>query len=91
MAVERDGALPGGSILSPLRSHDIVVSGVGSIDPVACDHFARRAVRVLGLEQFDLSLERGSHHGYPDSMRTKGLLNHSEGCCSLSADSCDTR
>ena len=35
----------------------------------ACYHLARRGVRVLGLEQFDLPHGRGSHHGHSRMIR----------------------
>lgn len=35
----------------------------------ACYHLAKRGVRVLGLEQYDLPHERGSHHGHSRMIR----------------------
>lgn len=35
----------------------------------ACCHLARRGARVLGLEQFTLPHERGSHHGHSRMIR----------------------
>lgn len=35
----------------------------------ACFHLARRGMRVLGVEQFDLPHEHGSHHGHSRMIR----------------------
>src|SRR3954469_4024914 len=43
---------------------DVIVVGVGGMGSAACYHLARRGVRVLGLEQFDIPHQRGSSHGY---------------------------
>jgi sarcosine oxidase len=42
---------------------DVIVIGVGTFGAAACDCLARRGVRVLGLEQFTIPHNRGSHHG----------------------------
>lgn len=42
---------------------DVIVIGVGAMGSSACYHLARRGVRVLGLEQFDIPHDRGSSHG----------------------------
>ena len=49
---------PGGG-----TSFDVIVIGVGSMGASACYHLARRGYRVLGLEQFEIPHERGSHGG----------------------------
>ena len=43
---------------------DVIVVGVGAMGAAACWEFAKRGVRVLGLEQFDIPHNRGSSHGY---------------------------
>ena len=43
--------------------YDVIVVGVGAMGSSACYHLARRGVRVLGLEQFDIPHNRGSSHG----------------------------
>ena len=53
----------------PLKSYDVIVAGVGSMGSAACYHLARRGVRVVGIEQFDLPHARGSHHGYSRMIR----------------------
>jgi sarcosine oxidase len=42
---------------------DAIVIGVGSMGSSACYHLAKRGYKVLGLEQFDISHELGSHAG----------------------------
>lgn len=42
---------------------DVIVLGVGGMGSAACYHLARRGLRVLGLEQFDIAHEQGSSHG----------------------------
>jgi len=44
-------------------SYDAIVVGVGGMGSAAVYHLARRGVRVLGLEQFDIPHDRGSSHG----------------------------
>jgi len=43
---------------------DVIVIGVGAMGAAACYHAARRGLRVLGLEQFDIPHTRGSSHGF---------------------------
>lgn len=49
--------------------YDVIVAGTGSMGAAACLHLARRGARVLGLEQFGLPHERGSHHGHSRMIR----------------------
>src|ERR1051326_3280543 len=44
-------------------SFDAIVIGVGSMGSSACYHLAKRGYKVLGLEQFDITHEYGSHAG----------------------------
>jgi sarcosine oxidase len=44
-------------------SFDVIVLGVGSMGSSACYHLARQGYKVLGLEQFDIPHEQGSHAG----------------------------
>lgn len=46
-----------------MKTFDVIVLGVGGMGSATCYHLARRGVRVLGLEQFDLGHPRGSSHG----------------------------
>ncbi len=43
--------------------HDAIVIGVGTFGAAACESLARRGADVLGLEQFTIAHNRGSHHG----------------------------
>ncbi|MEM1257138.1 MAG: N-methyl-L-tryptophan oxidase [Bacteroidota bacterium] len=47
-----------------INSHyDVIVIGVGSMGSSACYHLAKQGFKVLGLEQFDITHELGSHAG----------------------------
>lgn len=43
--------------------YDAIVIGLGAMGSAAVYHLARRGLRTLGLEQFDIPHERGSSHG----------------------------
>src|SRR4030095_1872289 len=47
----------------PVETYDVIVVGVGGMGSATVSHLARRGVRVLGLEQYDIPHERGSSHG----------------------------
>src|SRR5690348_7632771 len=47
----------------PANSFDVIVIGVGSMGSSACYHLAKKGYTVLGLEQFSISHEFGSHAG----------------------------
>ncbi|MCS6866357.1 MAG: N-methyl-L-tryptophan oxidase [Gemmataceae bacterium] len=49
---------------------DVIVVGVGGMGSAACYELARRGLRVLGLEQFELVHSRGSSHGQTRIIRT---------------------
>ena len=53
------------------ETYDLVVVGLGALGSSTAWHAARRGLRVLGLEQFELGHERGASH---DSSR---ILRHS--------------
>ncbi len=44
-------------------NYDVIVLGVGSMGSSACYHLAKQGYKVLGLEQFDIPHELGSHAG----------------------------
>ncbi len=49
---------------SPLQGkYDVIVLGVGSMGSSTCYQLAKRGFKVLGLEQFDIPHELGSHAG----------------------------
>jgi sarcosine oxidase len=56
---------------------DVIVVGVGGMGSAACYHLARRGVRVLGLEQFDIPHTKGSSHGFSRMIRT-AYYEHSD-------------
>lgn len=56
-------------------SFDIIVIGVGSMGSAACYYLAKRGYKVLGLEQFDISHEFGSHAGQSRIIR-KAYFEH---------------
>lgn len=43
--------------------YDVIVIGVGSMGSSTCYHLAKQGYKVLGLEQFDITHELGSHAG----------------------------
>src|SRR4051794_9212492 len=49
---------------------DVIVIGVGAMGSAACFHLARRGVRVLGIEQFEIAHDRGSSHGESRMIRS---------------------
>src|SRR5689334_21265897 len=56
---------------------DVIVVGVGSMGSAACYYLAKRGVRVLGLEQFSIPHERGSHTGQSRIIR-KAYFEHAD-------------
>ena len=55
--------------------YDAIVIGVGSMGSSACWFLASRGYKVLGLEQFDISHEHGSHAGQSRIIR-KAYFEH---------------
>jgi sarcosine oxidase len=45
------------------RRYDVIVVGVGGMGSAACYHLAKRGLRTLGLERFDIPHMMGSSHG----------------------------
>lgn len=52
-----------------MNTFEIIVIGVGAMGSATCHELARRGVRVLGLEQFDIPHTRGSSHGLSRMIR----------------------
>ncbi|HCZ34909.1 MAG TPA: N-methyl-L-tryptophan oxidase, partial [Cytophagales bacterium] len=46
-----------------MASYDVIVIGVGSMGSAACYYLAKSGVKVLGIEQFSIPHENGSHAG----------------------------
>lgn len=55
--------------------YDVIVIGVGSMGSAACYELAARGCRVLGLEQFNIPHEQGSHTGQSRIIR-KAYFEH---------------
>src|ERR1700722_18976606 len=51
------------------KAYDVIVVGVGTMGAAACYHLARRGVRVLGLEKFDVPHDHGAGHGFSRMIR----------------------
>jgi sarcosine oxidase len=56
-------------------SFDVIVIGVGSMGSSTCYFLAKRGYKVLGLEQFDIPHELGSHTGQSRIIR-KAYFEH---------------
>jgi sarcosine oxidase len=50
-------------------NYDVIVLGVGSMGSSTCYHLAKQGYKVLGLEQFDIPHELGSHAGQSRMIR----------------------
>lgn len=46
-----------------MSTFDVIVAGVGAMGAQTCWHLARRGVRVLGLDRYDIPNAMGSSHG----------------------------
>src|SRR5215218_4772499 len=57
------------------QTYDVIVLGVGGFGSGALDHLARRGVRVLGIDRFDVAHDRGSSHGETRIIR-KAYFEH---------------
>ncbi|HMK18429.1 MAG TPA: N-methyl-L-tryptophan oxidase [Chitinophagaceae bacterium] len=56
-------------------SFDVIVIGVGSMGSATCYYLSKRGYKVLGLEQFDITHELGSHAGQSRIIR-KAYFEH---------------
>lgn len=54
---------------------DVIVIGIGSMGSATCWHLADRGYKVLGLEQFNIAHENGSHTGQSRIIR-KAYFEH---------------
>ena len=61
----------------PSNKYDIIIIGVGFMGAAACWFLAKRGYKVLGLEQFDIPNEQGSHAGQTRIIR-KAYFEHSD-------------
>lgn len=46
-----------------METYDVIVVGVGGMGSATVYHLARRGLRVLGLDQYNIPHDRGSSHG----------------------------
>ena len=63
------------NIQNKKTNYDVIVIGVGSMGSSACYHIAKQGQSVLGLEQFDIPHEMGSHTGQSRIIR-KAYFEH---------------
>ena len=59
----------------PVNYFDHIVIGAGSMGSSACYHIAKRGLSVLGIEQFTIPHEKGSHGGQSRIIR-KAYFEH---------------
>lgn len=57
------------------KNIDVIVLGVGSMGSSTCYYLAKQGYRVLGLEQFDIPHDQGSHAGQSRIIR-KAYFEH---------------
>lgn len=57
------------------KSFDVIVLGVGSMGSATCYHLAKQGYQVLGLEQFEIPHDQGSHAGQSRIIR-KAYFEH---------------
>lgn len=57
------------------HTYDVIVLGVGSMGSATCYHLAKRGLSVLGLEQFSIPHDQGSHAGQSRIIR-KAYFEH---------------
>ena len=60
-----------------MKNYDVIVIGVGSMGSASCFWLANRGYKVLGLEQFDIPHEMGSHTGQSRIIR-KAYFEHKD-------------
>jgi sarcosine oxidase len=58
-----------------MNHYEVIVIGIGTMGSATCYHLAKRGVKVLGLEQFDLAHDKGSHAGQSRIIR-KAYFEH---------------
>ncbi len=58
-----------------MKNYDVIVLGVGSMGSATCYNLALNGLRVLGLEQFEIPHDQGSHAGQSRIIR-KAYFEH---------------
>lgn len=56
--------------------YDVIVIGIGSMGASALYHLAKQGSKVLGIEQFDVVHENGSHSGQSRIVRKAYFGTH---------------
>ena len=64
-------------LMKQQTNFDVIVLGVGSMGSSTCYYLAKQGIKVLGLEQFDIPHEMGSHAGQSRIIR-KAYFEHSD-------------
>jgi sarcosine oxidase len=59
------------------NKYDVIVIGTGSMGSAACYELAERGYKVLGLDQFGVPHEQGSHTGQSRIIR-KAYFEHAD-------------
>ncbi|MFN8343264.1 MAG: N-methyl-L-tryptophan oxidase [Cyclobacteriaceae bacterium] len=72
---ELQAAVREAPVSSEESHYDVIVIGVGSMGAATCHFLASRGHRVLGLEQFDITHDQGSHAGQSRLIR-KAYFEH---------------
>ena len=57
------------------KNYDIIVLGIGSMGSSSCYHLSKRGYKTLGIEQFDIPHNFGSHNGQSRIIR-KAYFEH---------------
>ncbi|MFN5171286.1 MAG: N-methyl-L-tryptophan oxidase [Cyclobacteriaceae bacterium] len=60
-----------------MKSFDVIVVGVGSMGSAACYYLSKAGAKVLGLEQFSIPHDHGSHAGQSRIIR-KAYFEHAD-------------
>ncbi|HEX3355932.1 MAG TPA: N-methyl-L-tryptophan oxidase [Tepidisphaeraceae bacterium] len=58
-----------GLFMGKIHHFEVIVVGVGAMGSSTCFELARRGVKVLGIEQFDIPHTLGSYHGFSRMIR----------------------
>lgn len=60
-----------------MKHYDVIVLGLGGMGSAALCELARRGMKTIGIEQFDIGHDRGSSHGATRIIR-KSYFEHSD-------------
>ncbi len=74
-SLEETHGSPGPLIQHKREDYEVIVVGVGSMGSATCYYLAQQGVKVLGIEQFGVPHEHGSHAGQSRIIR-KAYFEH---------------